>query len=191
MENIKLDVNELLRYGSGGAVFIITYTLLSYSMDDILNSDPSGEWVTLLILVSYVIGIILYTLHRAFLYPIPMRIIHVALTKGEERKSAYGCFWKVTDFERDLNIDRWKRHDKGDSRYSVQVNLDRWGAHTHMLYVMTLSMFIGAYASPSTEEAAIRSGTIWVAIVIAFIAAVANDIRCISMDIAIMRLPKQ
>lgn len=125
----ELGLQDLLRYGlSGGiglVVLLLTYPESVCSMSHLAASLGKPEntlEVTLILGLVLVIGTVIYSIHRAVIYPFFFWCLLGLFTKRPR------CPLRPSKFERDL--DRW-RSGLCDLQ---RRNWGEWGAQTHSLY---------------------------------------------------------
>jgi hypothetical protein len=162
MKELKLNLNELLRYGFAGGFFIIM-TLASFKEPRclILNKEISPSLFIAITTIKLIIGSILYTVHRA----IPLWLLYLLFAFITTR--GYNI--------REIDITRWKNLQK---QRSLQSEMSEWSAQVHFLYCLWWAGFsvyiIGSFAGWSKTELACP--LFWTSIVI-LIAALIHHIR--------------
>ena len=134
----SFDINQALRYGvSGGfGVFVL---LLSFSEPQLMGranaNMVSNEWIA--ILLSFMIGAIVYAAYRSVLFPPIYRLACTIVG----RHSSLGS----------IDIARWRRLESKDS--GLQKNMSEWGSQIHLLNTCAISglsmIFLGSQAGLS------------------------------------------
>lgn len=190
MEQIKFELNDLLRYGCGGGVFLGGGTLLSLSPCKIANLDLSGAGLSLLAAVALLIGILIYALHRALFYPIMLRLVHRGVLPKDQREKWWACPYRVTKFEAEQDIARWQRKATNPQ---LQAGLDYMGSQTHFLYVVALALILAVATSyvmgtgTGTVSRCVMTGFS----VLVLVAAFAHNMRCCELGIALSEKLKE
>lgn len=139
MDKIQLNFNEYLRYLFAGAIGVLGYLYFNYDFNKLFNLDKSiFTESSILILISLVFGSLLYSLHRALLYPLVLRINLFIYYKTSGRSNFpipkpkprwYWCFRQ--DLLLNLDFNRWKQRKKEKS-FSIFMN--DWFSQIHFLY---------------------------------------------------------
>lgn len=183
MEILKFDLNEFLRYGCSGGVFLMASALILFGVDGVYNFVPADGQISLLFGSAVVIGIAIYPFHRGLLYPKIMLIHHARILSGNHK-----CFlglYEVTHMEKQLNVTRWKRQGK---ECGCQKALNRWGSQSHFLYVVSISLFASLAFSALYSRVTITSFYSFEAIMVGCfavlfgVAGYVNDFRCVAME---------
>jgi len=114
----KLNLNELLRYGFAGTVFLILI-IAAYDEPRFVMSGEYGNGIlaTALLTIGLTAGSVIYTLHRAIPYP----VLYWVFAKLSGRK----------ENTMELDIKRWRNVSKSGS---LQPRLGEWAAQLHFLY---------------------------------------------------------
>jgi hypothetical protein len=131
----NLNLNDLLRYGFAGSVFLILAITAYCEPQIILSKDyTNGVVAAALLAIGLTIGCILYALHRAVPYPF-----------------FYWLFAKATgriDSTLELDIVRWRNSSKSGA---LQPRMGDWGAQVHFLYCVSWAglsaLLLGQFAN--------------------------------------------
>lgn len=121
----NLNLNDLLRYGFAGAVFLMLTVAAFENPQILLTKDYANSIVAAALLgVGFTVGCILYALHRAVSYPV-LYFIFAKLTRR-------------TNSTLELDITRWKNSSKVGA---LQPRMADWGAQVHFLYCVAWAGF--------------------------------------------------
>ena len=121
----NLNLNDLLRYGFAGAVFLILMAVGFERPQALLEKDfTNAVVVAALSGVALTVGCILYALHRAVPYP----ALYLLFSKLNHRLGS----------SIDLDVTRWKNGAKAGS---LQLNMGDWGSQVHFLYCIAWAGF--------------------------------------------------
>jgi hypothetical protein len=182
VNDIKTEVTAFLRFGCGGGMFLLTFNLVTTPLKDMTQIQPDGGWVAAVVAVSIVFGIFFYAVHRALVYPLVLHCFHRQMASMAEKNKAKGRFYEVTEYEADLNEERWKRRENAKE---FQRSLDVWGSESHFLYVATLAIW-GALILAALSGTGKGCGsyiTLAILSALSLVGALIHDRRCIQMDI--------
>ncbi len=143
MKDLKIE--DLLRYGFCGGLFLITLILTHPdNVKNVLETKNIGQ-ATLVVGSVLLLGSLIYTLHRALTYP--LILFRAALLAT----AAFGIFpfeWALLNPFRQPQIeeqlDRW-RLDVRRSDSTLHSVIDHWGAEVHFLYCSSLGIFTAIY----------------------------------------------
>lgn len=154
MEKPSLNLNEYLRYFIAGAVSIICYLFLNpdtFEKIDIRNNSLTS---IPLALASFVFGALIYSVHRALLYPCYYRfmfIIRFIVSGFRRNRWDWGYLIPVHPSETQINEDfrRWRerRIEK-----SFSNDLKEWASQVHFLYCSALAILIGILLTKVPSE---------------------------------------
>ena len=123
MQNFNL--NDLLRYGFAGAVFLILMAVGFERPQVLLEKDFTNAFVVAALSgVALTVGCVLYALHRAVPYP----ALYLLFSKLNHRVGS----------SIDLDVTRWKN---GAKTNSLQSKMSDWGAQVHFLYCIAWAGF--------------------------------------------------
>ena len=119
----NLNLNDLLRYGFAGAVFIL---LAVFAFEEprtlVVNKDVTGTLVALSTAAALTIGCVIYAVHRAIPYPLLYQLFKLLTGRTESTL--------------ELDVQRWKN---GSKDKALQPRLADWAAQIHFLYCITWS----------------------------------------------------
>lgn len=139
----KLKLNELLRYAFSGGVALLTLVFIYPSAFCFFKSNDKVVDITLLSVLALIVGSLIYSLHRAVIYPIFYRIILIILCTPLFKKYKFEgkmlIPWIPTRLELRLDIERWQRRRK---EKSLQAELTEWGSQIHFLYTTSWAIFV-------------------------------------------------
>ena len=127
-----LNLNDLLRYGFAGAVFILVSALAYQEPASLLLSkDISGALAAASSAAALTIGCVIYALHRAVPYPLLYWLFRVL--NGRLESSI------------ELDLRRWRNSGKAGA---LQPRLADWAAQVHFLYCVAwaslLALLLGS-----------------------------------------------
>ncbi len=130
----NLNLNDLLRYGLAGAIFLVFLVAAFDEPQAILkSSDSNGVVAAGLIGIAFTIGSLVYATHRAVPYP-----------------AFYWLFAKLNkrpESTMQMDIKRWRNLSKKDS---LQQRMGDWAAQVHFLYCIawagSTALLLGRYA---------------------------------------------
>lgn len=186
MNELRSQLTQFLRYGCGGGIFLVALAISSYPIECLLQAKVSGAQISLLTLLALILGVVFYAIHRALIYPIPMRSFQKWLARNDCPEQAAGWCCEISPLEYQLNLSRWQRRE-GTSK--LQRNLDMWGSESHFLYVMTWAIWSGlilAYIYDGNATHGVQL-TLLVVSAVSFLGALVHDKRCIEMDMKILK----
>jgi hypothetical protein len=129
----KLKTNDLLRYAFSGGITLFTLFILCNCSLSIKMMGNEYLNATFLGVLAFIIGSLIYSLHRAILYPILYRIVLIifCLTKRYQWDTDMLIPWRPAKLELDLDINRWKRRKENNS---IQNDFYDWGSQIHFLF---------------------------------------------------------
>ena len=162
MQNVALNLNQLLRYGLAGAVFLILVVAAYQEPQETIFNEPSkGIMATGFFAVSLTAGSVLYSLHRAF----PYHLLYWLFARLSRRKGPLI----------DLDIKRWQNKSKSGA---LQPHMDEWGAQIHFLYCVSWAGFaaIALGMSASWRPTSGRMPVFWATLCL-FLAAMYSHYR--------------
>lgn len=118
----KLKLNDLLRSGFAGAVFLLVTVAAFYDPGQLSDKckDMIGAIAALAVAVGLTIGAVIYAVHRALPYPLLYLFFKTINCRQESTL--------------DLDILRWKNSMITNS---LQPNLRDWADQVHFLYCVT------------------------------------------------------
>lgn len=144
MKDLTLD--ELLRYVFAGGIALLT---LYFSHRGAFENRGSGNAffdTSVLGAVALIVGSLIYSLHRALLYPLVYRVLtwllYVRKKKRSERHGLKCCPYTPTELEFNLDIEGWKRNQ---NEKSMQKNLNSWATQVHFLFCSTWAVVVGLF----------------------------------------------
>lgn len=138
---VSFNFDQLLRYALSGCLAVFSFFYASPKALATVEAFAGPKDSTLVIAGTIAIGILIYTLHRAVLYPLLYRAMIFIVHKGRYQLSMATMFSpRPLDAELHLDIDRWRSRK---SMKSVRDNLTEWGSQVHLLYCCTWSSLIG------------------------------------------------
>lgn len=131
-----LNLQEWLRYGFAGAVLLLTL-LAKYKLPESILLYFKEDKSVIVLGIVFVLGSLIYTIHRVILYPIFYRIGSVIfLYKKEERNLWLVNPWYVDRALLRIDIKRWERLLEENGK-NVQNCLREWGSQIHYLYCVS------------------------------------------------------
>lgn len=148
----KLRLDDLLRYALSGGAGLGTLWL---TYPDLVPSAQQGPGFALTTVVgfTFIAGSIIYSLHRAMVYPVFYRLALRSRLERVANWKAFVCSWKVRDFEilavwktldAEMELDRWRWKNK---EHFASTRLSEWGAQVHLLYcaawAILAALFVG------------------------------------------------
>lgn len=134
MENPKLNYNEYLKYTFAGGIEVLVYLLLNPEIKfKLIEGDSSIKNSLFIILISLLLGSFLYSVHRAILYPICLKINYIILrlSKRIKPKSNWINFVFSQEYVKKHDFRRWKERQ---NTKSFSNNLVDWHSQIHFLY---------------------------------------------------------
>jgi hypothetical protein len=170
----ELDLNQLLRYGFAGVIFIFVLAL-EYKEPRclLLDKDMSGTLAIVLSATALTVGCVIYTLHRAILFLLFLYLLPRLFDRGSVIK---------------LDIDRWKHSIKKTNTQGgevLQPKMDEWAAQVHFLYCIGWAILLawglgGKFGctpiDPPIPKIGYLSFTIW-SIIVFLVAAIVHHAR--------------
>ncbi len=153
----KLKLNDLLRYAFSGGVDLLTLVFIYPSAFCFFKSNDKVVDITLLNIVALIVGSLIYSLHRAVIFPICYRIVLIILCTSLFKKYKFEwemlILWVPTRLELRLDTERWQRRK---NEKSLQAELTEWGSQIHFLYTTSWAIFgaiiIGNYLPEETTK---------------------------------------
>ncbi len=149
----KLNLNELLRYGFAGALFLISLVSSFKEAQEIISKLPSDFFgATTVLGVVLVGGSLLYAVHRAVLYPIIYQLQSMVVYRN-----------KYVDTQKLDALRNWMLLDGSVSKIQnlFSIGLGNGGSQVHFLYcslwAITLSLTLGAILEWSPTDIKILS----------------------------------
>jgi len=171
---MQLKLEELLRYSFAGAIGLFALVLCFGGLAALATTEPEITQASILDGVALALGALIYTAHRAVVYPLIYRLILVVL--GLCSVYRFDKFLLVPFVPRPLEVRldflRWKRAK--DENYA-QPRLAEWGAQVHFLYcsswAVLLALEFGKHITtlaPTSSEPKVWWGA-WLIVAAAFI----------------------
>jgi hypothetical protein len=145
VQQLKLD--DLLRYGFCGGLFVLTLLLVHPASSEKLSQAKSVGEAGLLLGLVLLIGSLIYTLHRALTYPLvlfKLAALVVAIFGGFKFELALVIPFFQTKLERDMDGWRLELRRKQDALSGV---IAEWGAQVHFLYCSGLSVLLALFVT--------------------------------------------
>lgn len=136
MQKPELDLNDLLRYGFAGAVFILVtfFAFLNPRQLFMNNNCASGALTAASTAVALTIGCVIYSLHRAGPYPLFYLVVKIIARRKKLMV--------------DLDIQRWKNLSK---EKAIQPRLNDWCAQIHFLYCIAWASLLALLMGTTLE----------------------------------------
>ncbi len=182
MEQLRIDLNDVLRFGAGGGAFLLAFAVHTMSLAELQALKLTGGQVTLGTAVAVLLGVLFYSFHRGLIYPLALRLIHIFIVPASMREEAIDWPWRISALEKKLNEARWRRRTDGGG---VQSSLDRWGSQSHNLYVTALALGLALFLAPTNDSAMVSAHVLWITLLLVVAAAIVHDKRCCEMDLAL------
>jgi hypothetical protein len=190
MQQLRLD--ELLRYclsgGIGLVVFAASFRGVLDKLANLTGNRP--ELITTqgaaVLGVSLLTGALVYSLHRALIYPLVYRAWTLILCWRIYRfHSSYLLPLFASPLEVSLDLLRWKR--RKDSHYFA-AGQSEWGAQVHFLYCSTWAIVAALVVGRALgfEPSVFQRGFFWIAL-LSLTAAFASNGRLIYYDALLAR----
>lgn len=158
----KLKINDLLRYGFSGGIALFTLVVLYPNALSFFRGKDDYVETAFIGAFALIVGSLIYSLHRAVIYPLLYRLLIIALSlRGKyEFKCEMLVPWRPTKLDLTLDTKRWiRRKDKK----SLQSELSEWGSQIHFLYTTSwaiiLASFIGSLLPIPTKAPKFDQGT--------------------------------
>lgn len=143
----SLSLDELLRYGFAGGLFLIVLGTLMGSIVPLieLGAVEAGHAI-LLGAGAILIGSFVYSVHRLLLFPRIRRCILNRIHKelGDERRTRHlpphqtdrSSLFRQTTLETEFDVARWGRREREDGGYTSGPGpgWSRWGAQIHLMF---------------------------------------------------------
>jgi hypothetical protein len=129
----ELKFNEVLRYAFSGGIGLATFLVLPPAIAAHVSKLEAIKVATLIGGIVLVIGVFVYNVHRALIFPLLFRtaLLLVLRETDPERKKAEGlkfwCPYRPTAAETSLDLWRWNQEQ-------TKKHWDEWGAQVHFLY---------------------------------------------------------
>jgi cellobiose-specific phosphotransferase system component IIC len=185
----ELRFNEVLRYALSGGIALATFFILQPCLARRVLQLEALKTAAFVGGTILLIGVFLYNLHRALIFPVLLRIA-LLLVLGQtdrERKTSEGFkFWfPYRPALAEINLDLWRW-----SQETTRKHWDEWGAQVHFLYcsawAILLALLIGRYSSKQWGNLAHSKAALSVALV-ALVAAVVHHLRLLYLMTSIRR----
>jgi hypothetical protein len=159
MNKPQLNYNEYLRYTFSGGIGVISYLYLNPNCFDNLFDSAGIKDSLFLILLSLVLGSLVYAIHRAILFPICSKVVLLILSAYRHVNFDKGLLWPFTSskLEIEMSFRRWHQRDNPKS---FSKNLLDWSAQIHFLYCSVWVLLVAKVLSPNTENTTITFFTI-------------------------------
>lgn len=133
MEKTQLKYNEYLRYTFAGGIGVISYFYLNPCFFETLFKSEGIKNSLFLVLLSLVFGSLVYSIHRAIMYPICYKLNLLILSLFNRVKYDKYLWYPFisSKLEMDMDFRRWKQRQ---NEKSFSNNLLDWSAQIHFLY---------------------------------------------------------
>jgi hypothetical protein len=134
----ELSLRDVLRYGVAGGIILLTLALIEgYSNVRMLPVATLGG-ATALLGLALVLGAVLYSAHRAAIFPF---ILRAQLRFSNGARELLGCsvqIWTIVS-EEEMRFDelRWKEPE------ALKPNFSEWGDQMHLLYTSGEGIALG------------------------------------------------
>ncbi len=138
MQQLRLD--ELLRYCLSGGIGLVVFSLSFRGVLERLGGLTGNTHLELaseaaILGISILIGSLVYSLHRAIIYPLIFRFWTLLLCwRVYKFHYSYLFPFVASPLEVTLDLHRWQRRQEDHSFASGQLE---WGAQVHFLYCST------------------------------------------------------
>jgi len=148
MEKPKLNYNEYLKYTFAGGIGVLIYIYLN---PELIERNSSIKDSLVIILISLLFGSFIYSVHRAILYPICLKINYIILrlSKKVKPKNNWKNFIFSQDYVKTQDFRRWKERQNSKS---FSNNLVDWHSQIHFLYcsvwAITFSIILSSKIAP-------------------------------------------
>ncbi len=183
MDKPQLNYNEYLRYTFAGGFGILTYLYLNPPILNTLFDEKGAIKDSLfLVLLSILLGSFLYTLHRAFLYPICLKVnyIFLRLSNIEETNIKWHKYVFTQEYIKKEDFRRWGQRDNPKS---FAKNLIDWAAQVHFLYCCVWAILVSwIFTENITRENYLTKNWLYFTTAI-FIISLRNHYRLLLYDI--------
>lgn len=180
MEKLNFDINQLLRFLLSGAWAIICFYIV-YPVEVENISEKNG---TALVIVALVIGCIIYSVHRAVIYPNLFKFLCLILSIFRKMKWDFGFIipFIPTNTEITENFARWER--RGKEKSFSKSHIIEWGSQVHFLFCSAFASLCAILFSNSIGNYSIK-GHCYLKIIfwILFSSGIINNIRLILYDL--------
>ena len=140
----KLKINDLLRYAFSGGISLLTLVLLYSPNLTLLTATDKIVDATFIGVLSLLAGSLIYSLHRALIYPLIYRLLIILLSLGKKYTFDWRMLvpWRPTALDLRLDTDRWKRRK---DPASLQTELTEWASQIHFLYTTSWAIIVASY----------------------------------------------
>ena len=178
-----LNISEYIRYLIVGLSSVVILTLIS--------KTPIAFAGMEIIAVALVIGFIVYSLHRAILYPllnsITLTLLHNIFYRKYNRRGTYCQLFYISKMSVEYDVLRWQSIEKE----SIIKHLKEWGNQIHFLYCVGWIMLFYEIAENLGLLADIFIPNYWeLAIVIILVSAFLHQLRCQVYEMKILYIEK-
>jgi len=131
----EVTLDELLRYVFAGGIALLTLYVSHPSAFESRRSGSALFDTSVLAAVALIVGSLIYSLHRALLYPLVYRVL-VWILYARKQNASKGHSLKCYPYKLELKLDieRWRR---SQNEKSLQKNLNSWATQVHFLFCST------------------------------------------------------
>jgi hypothetical protein len=135
----NFDINEFLRYIIVGFYFslLLYFSISSQELKEIVDTIGSSNIFELISLFSIASGTMIYTLYRAFFYPLIINIIITLLIKKRFLKLSNQKNERINNIITNIDIKRWSIENE-----SIKAKLYEWASQIHFLYTLSISSLL-------------------------------------------------
>lgn len=141
MQQLRLE--ELLRYAFSGALGMIA-VFLTHPTLEVFSPNRSIADATLVIGLVLLTGSLIYTLHRAVVYPVLYRAALLTLAACRVFPFSRDLLVPYRQARIELEMDQWRlklRREKDP----MHGHIAEWGAQVHFLYCSALAILLALY----------------------------------------------
>jgi uncharacterized membrane protein YgdD (TMEM256/DUF423 family) len=158
----QLRLEELLRYAFSGALGMIA-VFLTHPTLQVFSSSRSIAEATLVIGLVLLAGSLIYTLHRAVVYPILYRTALLILAACRAFPFSWELLVPYRQARIELEMDLWRLKLRREED-AMHGQLAEWGAQVHFLYCSALAILLALYLSrfvPGPPDAGATRILVW------------------------------
>lgn len=170
MEKINLNLDQLLRYYFAGAIGVIAWCFLSSKLELCRIENYSFMFLILPLLI----GSIVYSVHRALIYPILYLILFLLIRLFIKDKG------DIQDAVCKRDFRRWEQKKNPNS---YQHDLMEWASQVHFIYCSSWAVLCSLIISHYSFQC---NNSFWVifkiVLTVLFVAGVIHHIRFIIYD---------
>jgi hypothetical protein len=188
VEKLNFDINQLLRFLLAGGWTVICYFFTNPIAYKNLQNDKTLD----LILISLVLGSIVFIIHRAIVYPFLFRLICIGLIPFKKMKWKLSLLIPFFPTKDEIKVDFHRWALRRDTKKSLSKNITDWGSQIHFLYCCAIgslltiifSKLVGGY-----EQQKLRY--MWWAFGLLLFCGFINHIRALLYDIELRKREKE